>query len=211
MHRSVRRLIALAWLALAAGAWACDDYAVESCPAGQGITIDDPGAPRLGPADARVELELFGDFQCPSTRALWFRLSTFLDQLEADGKADAFQIRFHNFPLTEIHERAYAAALAAEAAHAQGNDAFWAIFPLLLKTAVELTDADIAGYAATAGLDTARFADDLQSPDVAAAVERDSQLADDLDLPGTPSTLLCGVEVPGDPDTLVPNLKHLLY
>jgi protein-disulfide isomerase len=211
MHRSVRRLTAAVGIALTAGAWACDEYAVESCPAGQGVTIADPNAPRLGPEGARVELELFGDFQCPGTRDLWFHLAVFLDQLEADGKADAFQIRFHNFPLTAIHERAYAAALAAEAAHAQGNDAFWAIFPLLLKTAVELTDEDIAGYASTAGLDTARFAEDLDSPDVAAAVACDSQLAASLDLPGTPSALLCGIEVSGDPDTLVPNLKHLLY
>jgi protein-disulfide isomerase len=210
MHRSVRRLIALAGLAGLASS-ACADDRVESCPDGQGITLVDPGAPRWGSENARVELELFGDFQCPGTRDLWFHLAPFLERLEADGRAGAFQLRFHHFPLTAIHERAWAASLAAEAAHAQGDDAFWAIFPLLLKTAAELTDADIAGYAQAAGLDMGRFADDYESAEVAAAVGRDAELASALDLLGTPSVLLCGIAVDADPDSVVDNLEYLIY
>jgi len=171
----------------------------------------DPDAPRLGPADARVKLELFGDFQCPGTWALWFRLAPFLDRLETDGRADAMQIRFHNFPLTQIHSRAYAAALASEAAHEQGNDAFWSLFPMLLKSAEKLTDEDIANYAEAANLDTAQFTSDLTSAEVEDSVEADLELAQLLGLPGTPSLLLCGIRVSADPDDLVDNLESLIY
>lgn len=210
MHRSVRRLTALA--GAFAAAVACSEYPVESCPPGQGVTLYDDGAPRLGPADARVELELFGDFQCPGTRDLWFRLVPFLERLEGDGRADAFQIRFHHFPLAAIHPRAQAASLAAAAAHRQGDAAFWAIFPLLLRpSSADLSDEDLAGYAEAAGLDPERFAADFGSDAVAQTVAGDLELALALGLPGTPAVLLCGIEVDADPGALVENLEYLIY
>jgi len=209
MHRGLRRLIAPVAAALLAAA--CNDYPVEHCVAGQGIDLADGDAPRLGEADAPVELVVFGDFQCPGTAQLWFHLAPFLERLEEDGRADRLQVRFHHFPLTAIHERAWAAALAGAAAHRQGDAAFWRIFPMLLKPATELTDADIAAYAYAAGLDAAEFSTDLASDAVAATVDRDLALADELGLPGTPSVLLCGVQVSADPDDLIDNLEYLIY
>jgi len=210
MHRSLRRLTSPAAL-LALAICACNEYPVEHCRAGQGISLDDGDAPRLGPDGARVELTIFGDFQCPGTAQLWFGLDPFLDRLTADGRRDELVMRFHHFPLTSIHERAYAAALAAAAAHYQGDDAFWRLFPMLLKGAAELTDAYIAAYAMAADLDLTRFTADLESADTAAVVARDLALADSLDLAGTPSVLLCGIPVSPDPDDVVDNLEYLIY
>ncbi|MCK9459776.1 MAG: DsbA family protein [Proteobacteria bacterium] len=209
MHRGLRRLTKVALAALAI--CACDDFPVEHCVAGQGIALDDDDAPRLGPGDAPVELAIFGDFQCPGTAQLWFGLGPFLDRLAADGRSDSLAVRFHHFPLTSIHERAYAAAVGAAAAHRQGDEAFWRLFPLLLKPAAELTDGHIASYAAAAGLDTEAFAADLGSDEVAAEVERDAALAGALELAGTPSVLLCGVPVSPYPDDVVDNLSYLIY
>jgi protein-disulfide isomerase len=210
MHRGLRRLIPPAAL-LALAICACNDYPVEHCVAGQGISLDDGDAPRLGPDTAKVGLTIFGDFQCPGTAELWFGLEPFLEKLVADGRDDELAVRFHHFPLTSIHERAFAASIAAAAAHRQGEDAFWRIFPMLLKPATELTDLHIASYAQAAGLDTERFAADLESDAVAAVVERDAALAHSLELPGTPSVLLCGIPVSPDPDDVVDNLSYLIY
>jgi protein-disulfide isomerase len=210
MHRGLRRLTPPAAI-LALAICACDDFPVERCFDGQGITLADGDAPRLGPEDATVELTIFGDFQCPGTADLWFGLVPFLDRLAADGRGDALDVRFHHFPLTSIHERAYAAALAAAAAHRQGEDRFWTLFPMLLKPAVELDDADISAYAAAAGLDMERFAADRGSAEVAAVVDRDASLARSLRFAGTPSVLLCGIQISPDPDDVVGNLEHLIY
>jgi protein-disulfide isomerase len=209
MHRGLRRLTPAALLSLAI--CACNGYPVEHCFAGQGISIDDTDAPRLGPDAARVELTIFGDFQCPGTAQLWFGLEPFLDRLAADGRSDELVVRYHHFPLTSIHERAQAAALAAAAAHRQGNDAFWGLFPMLLKPAVELTDAHISAYASAAGLDMPRFSADLESAEVAAVVARDAALAGSLELAGTPSVALCGIQISPDPDDVVDNLDYLIY
>jgi protein-disulfide isomerase len=209
MHRGLRRLTPVALLAAALAA--CDEYPVEHCFAGQGVDFHDEQAPRYGVADAPVGLTIFGDFQCPGTARLWFGLGPFLDRLAADGRDYALAIRFHHFPLVAIHDRAHAAAIAAATAHRQGDDAFWRLFPLLLKPATELTDAQIAGYADAAGLDTARFAAELDGPEPAAVVAADTALAHGLELPGTPTVFLCGVQVPADPDALVDNLDYLIY
>ena len=82
---------------------------------------------------------------------------------------------------------------------------------MLLKPATELTDLHIALYADTAGLDIERFAADLESDAVAAVVEQDAALAHSLELPGTPSVLLCGIPVSPDPDDLIDNLSYLIY
>jgi protein-disulfide isomerase len=203
---AVRVAHALLGLALAA----CNEHPVEHCAAGQGIALVDE-APRLGSATAPVELVVFGDFQCPGTAQLWFGLAPFLDELAADGEGDALAVRFHHFPLTSIHERALAAALAAAAAHRQGDAAFWALFPLLLKPESELTDAHLLAYAEAAGLDVERFAADYGSAEVAAVVADDAALAGSLDLPGTPSILLCGIPVSPQPDELIENLRYLIY
>jgi len=209
MHRGLRRLTPpLALLALAASA--CNEYPVEHCFAGQGISLDDGDAPLLGPETAEVELTIFGDFQCPGTAQLWFGLAPFLERLAADGRGGALAVRFHHFPLTSIHARALAASLAAAAAHRQGDDAFWRIFPMLLKPAEGLTDAHLASYAAAAGLDTAQFAVDLESEEVAETVADDAALAGSLGLAGTPSVLLCGVPISPDPGDIADNLEYLI-
>src|SRR5687767_2113363 len=68
-----------------------------------------------GDAKALVTLEEFGDFECPPCAAM----SVALHQLEKDyhGK---LRIIFRHFPL-DMHPHARQAAVATEAAHAQGK------------------------------------------------------------------------------------------
>ena len=109
-----------------------------------------------GASDAAVELVVYGDYECPYSRKT---------QQTVDGVFEERpgQIRyvFRHFPLMKIHPHAEDAAVAAEAAGAQGQ--FWAMHDLLYERQDRLEKADLVSYAAELGLDDQRFADDLQS------------------------------------------------
>src|SRR5437660_11541016 len=77
----------------------------------------------LGPDNAAVTLEEFGDFQCPPCG----RLSEPINQLQ---KQYNIRVIYRNFPLP-IHAHAKEAACAAEAASRQGK--FWQMHDLLFK------------------------------------------------------------------------------
>jgi protein-disulfide isomerase len=189
---------------------ACNEHPVEHCVAGQGLALPDQGAARSGVTHAPVELVLFGDFQCPFTEVIALELFAYAAQLEERGRGEQLQIVFRHFPLHEIHDRARPAAIAAAAAHRQGDEAFWEMFWQLFAPGVALTDEYLVYYADNAGLDLEQFESDLADPEVAAVVDRDRALALELGLPGTPSIILCGVPVAPDPDQLIENLEFLI-
>src|SRR5450432_3235679 len=68
-----------------------------------------------GPATAPITVEIYGDFQCPPCATT----TVAIDDLEKDY-GSRLRLIFHEFPLA-MHAHALAAALAAEAAGAQGH------------------------------------------------------------------------------------------
>lgn len=206
----MRRLALLPFLLVFASAHSCNEYSVEHCVQGQGIVLEDVGEPRLGADRGPVEVVVFSDFQCPGTWGLWYDLVVLRDSLEEEGRGDELTVRFRHFPLTVIHDRAMAAAIASQAALMQGEDAFWSIFPRLLADDAGLTDEHILYYAEVEGLDMEAFEEDLSSPEAEARVLEDLELARELGLPGTPGVLICGVPVDGYPDMVIDNLEHIL-
>jgi protein-disulfide isomerase len=187
----------------------CNDFPVEHCVAGQGVGLDSTDAPLLGPAQAPVEVVIFGDLQCPYTRyALWIVLD-YLTDLEESPEAERVQLRFRHLPLEQIHPRARAAALALAAAHRQGDPAFWQLLRLL-TLAEDLSDDTIRYFAAQVGLDLAAWEADWAGPAAAKVVDRDLGVAADLMLPGTPSFLICGVPASYDPEEVIANVDAIL-
>ena len=96
-----------------------------------------PSPPRLplgpddhvdGPADAPLELVMYGDFQCPYCTAAQGILRRVRDRL--DGR---LRFAFRHFPLDALHPDAQRAAEASEAAAAQG--AFWEMHDALYGAA----------------------------------------------------------------------------
>jgi protein-disulfide isomerase len=127
----------------------------------------DPGAPLIV-----VE---YGDYQCPEcaeAHAVYERIRPHLE----DGR---LCVAFRHFPLIDAHPAALRAAQAAEAAGAQGR--FWEMHDRLMElvteqlaegpvTTVGPRDAGALEHVARrAGLDVARFREDLDDP---AALER---------------------------------------
>lgn len=111
---------------------------------------------RSGPDDAPVTLVEFGDYECPHCG----RAAPIVDEARRQ-MGDAMRFVFRHFPLSEIHPHAQRAAEAAEAAGSQGR--FWAMHDILFENQNALEDQDLIRYATLLGLDTRRFANELDA------------------------------------------------
>jgi protein-disulfide isomerase len=153
----------------------------------------------LGPTDAPVTLQEFGDFQCPPCG----RLSEPINQLQHDYK-ERVRLVFRNFPLIN-HLHARDAAYAAEAAGLQGR--FWEMHDVLYREqAVWSSSADartlFAAYAGYIGLNTERFKLDMDSEKVKERVEADQKQGLSLGVKNTPTIFVNNKEI--DPKHLNP-------
>jgi protein-disulfide isomerase/uncharacterized membrane protein len=168
--------------------------------AGQSAPVADAGAsdrPRRG--NGPVQVVVFSDFQCPACAAA----APALSEVAASQRVT---LTYRFFPLTAIHANARAAALAALAADAQGR--FWQFHDALFARQQEWADLPpdaaesvFADIAASIGLDTERWRADIGSAKAASAIDADLRAAQDLDLRGTPTIFIDGVQYRGALDT----------
>ena len=153
------------------------------------VDLADPVDPDVdhvrGPADGRVTLVEYGDFECPYCG----RAEPVIRELARDFGHD-LRFVFRHLPLDDVHEHAEPAAEAAEAAGAQGR--FWDMHDLLYAHQDALTEADLLEDARQLGLDLDRFTDDLSSRRYALRVARDVDSADASGVAGTPTFFVNG-------------------
>jgi protein-disulfide isomerase len=148
-----------------------------------------------GDENAPVTLEEFGDFQCPSCRLLYLEMKN----IKAEYGPSRLRIVFRQFPLATMHEHALEAAHAAEAAGLQNR--FWEMHDLLYdnqqtwSTASEVRPVFLS-YARQLGLDTERFARDMDSTEVSKRVLNDEARGESLHVVGTPTVFINGREIP---------------
>jgi Na+/H+ antiporter NhaA len=154
-----------------------------------------------GPADARITLVEYGDFECPYCG----QAEPVVRELLA-GFGDLRYVWRH-LPLSDVHPHAQLAAEAAEAAGAQG--AFWPMHDLLFANQDALTGKDLVRYADQLGLDVDRFRDDLRHHTRAGRVAEDVDSADLSGVSGTPTFFVNGQRHQGayDLDTLTRAVK----
>jgi protein-disulfide isomerase len=138
-----------------------------------------PDDPVRGPADARLTIVLFSDFQCPFCG----RVEPTLKQLEEAFKGQVRVVWKHQ-PLP-MHPNAMPAALAAEAAREQGK--FWPFHDLLFQDQQALSPADLEKAAAAVKLDLRRFKAAAAGPAARARVEEDQRQAAAVGANGTPT------------------------
>jgi len=154
-----------------------------------------------GPENAATII-VYGDYQCPVCAAL----SATLRQLRQKYPND-LRIVYRHFPLTNAHDKAAQALIAAEAAHLQGK--FWEMHDRLYQTQPDWlakSPAEFEGYliqqAMALGLDPNRFRADLQSSTLKALPEHLLQAGLKIGLPGAPVTLING-QIYGGPQDYV--------
>src|SRR2546422_7287157 len=104
----------------------------------------------LGHPGAPVTVVEYGDFECPNCKQAAPAVKLLLKRF-----AGRIQFAFRHFPLEEVHPHALHAALAAEAAGAQGK--FWPMHDLLFENQAHLKPQHLRGYAERLELDVQRF------------------------------------------------------
>jgi protein-disulfide isomerase len=159
----------------------------------------------IGPPTARVTLVEYGDYQCPfcgKAHPVVKRLLRLLDQ--------DLLFAFRHFPLSQIHSHALDAAIAAEAAGAQGR--FWEMHDLLFTHQAGLAPRDLLVLARSIDLDLERFTEDLTQRTYAPKVRRDFLTGVRSGVNGTPTFFINGVRHngPWDLESLLDGIRATL-
>jgi len=138
-----------------------------------------------GNVDAPVTLVEYGDYECPHCG----HAAPIVKRIQATM---GLQLRFvfRNFPLTQVHPNADAAAQAAEAAAVQGK--FVEMHDMLFANQDRLAPDDLLRYAEKVGLDIQRFVSAMEAGDYAGRVRDDFMSGVRSGVNGTPTFFVNG-------------------
>jgi len=149
-----------------------------------------------GAITAATIVLVYGDYECPHTRALELALNRLRQR-----SPNAFRSVFRHFPLREIHPHAQMAAEAAEAVFAlAGADAFWVMHDGLFAHQNELDPDGLERRGAEAGVDPTALRAALESHRFADRLQRDVESGAANDVHGTPSIFINGERYHGARD-----------
>lgn len=151
----------------------------------------DATQPSRGPADAKVTIVVFSDFQCPFCA----RVRPTLDRV-MQTYGDSVRVVWRNLPLPFHDQAKPAAALAMEAFRQRGDQGFWAAHDLLFMNQRALTDEDLRRYGNELGLDAQGVSAALRGSHDA-SIEADAELAGSLGVRGTPGFVINGEQLMG--------------
>ncbi len=149
-----------------------------------------------GAENAPIVLIEYADYQCPYCGKSYYIIKKAQEKL-----GDKLKFVFRNFPITELHENAVSAAIAAEAAGKQGK--FWEMHDMLFENQQYLNEYNIMEYAQKLNLDISRFESDYDSVDCVTKVQNDLNSGLELGVQGTPTFFINGQRFEGnwmDPD-----------
>lgn len=158
-------------------------------------------SPLKGPADARVTVVEFADFECPHCRELYEALPAI------ETKYPQVQFVYKNFPLTEIHPWAETAAIGARCAYDQSPGAFWKVHNAIFENQDVISPENVwdklVSFASQAGLNADTFKACLSSADAQKAVDADHAEGVAVGVSSTPTVYVNGRPLAGgDPGTL---------
>ncbi len=168
------------------------------------VKINLAGDPMLGPANARITIVEWSDFQCPYCWKAVQQMKEIMRQMPTEVK-----VYFKQFPL-DSHSQAASAAEASLAAQAQGK--FWEMHDLLYVGFPDLSREKILGHAKQLNLDMKKFTSDWDSHKFKARVRAEEQEGEVAGVSGTPSFYFNGRKYNGpfDAATVVGVLKKEL-
>ena len=150
----------------------------------------------LGSSTAVVTLEEFADYQCPACA----QVNPVMKEIVA-AYGSKIRFIFRAFPLTNIHDKAYDAAVAAEAAGMQGK--YWDYQNQLFQNQKTWATSSepkklFEDYAALVGLDVEKFKTDAAGLVAKSRVDADLTRARNAGVQSTPSLYINNVLVPGE-------------
>ncbi len=160
--------------------------------------VKDPTAPVAGNPDGDVVVVEFFDYRCPYCKSVAERV---IQTAKKDGNV---KVVFKELPI--LGPESVFASRAALAAQRQGK---YLEFHIALMNAKErLTDAVTLRIAAGIGLDVEKLKKDMASPEISRILEKNTDLAEELNIRGTPAFIIGDQLVPGAIDT--DNLEKLI-
>jgi protein-disulfide isomerase len=138
-----------------------------------------------GKKDASIVIVEYGDYQCPYCGAAYPILKEMMTKY---GKQIKFI--FRNFPLSEMHQYARPAAIAAEAAALQGK--FWEMHDAIYENQRILSEPFLLELVEKLELDPHQFNVDIKKSELAAKVDSDFESGILSGVNGTPSFFVNG-------------------
>jgi len=147
-------------------------------------------APAIGPADAKVTIVEYSDFQCPYCGAAYKTV----DQLLKDYQGKV-RLVYKHLPLS-IHNWAEDAAVDSACVYQQKPDAFWTVYNYLFANQSSVTKETLTDKVLLATKDAGVNAEDLKkcisSRSALPVVEANMAEAGNLGLSSTPSFVING-------------------
>jgi protein-disulfide isomerase len=154
------------------------------------VNIPVAGAPVRGPANARITLVEFSDFECPYCSAAVKQVDAIMAAYPKDIK-----LIYKQFPLS-MHPHAEMAAEASLAAREQGK--FWEMYDVMFSNFRHLSHENILLWAKQLGMDVNKFQSELDSHKYKAEVAKDMADGDAANVYGTPAFYIDGKQYNGE-------------
>lgn len=151
------------------------------------------GAPSQGPANAKVSLYVFSDFECPHCQLLHNMLK------EIVPKYPQVHFVYKDFPINQIHPWAETAAIGARCAYQQSPAAYWKVSDSIFASQDLISASNVwdklLEFATAARLDTDAFKACVASPEAKQAIDENHQQGESLGVTGTPAVYVNGRSV----------------
>ncbi|WP_034761594.1 DsbA family protein [Chryseobacterium gregarium] len=154
-----------------------------------------------GNLDADLVIVEYGDYQCPYCGAAYPVLKELMKEFGSQIK-----FVFRNFPLSEMHQYARPAALAAEAANLQGK--FWEMHDAIYENQQDLNESFLVKLAEQLKLNIPQFEKDRGSTELANKVDAHFESGIVSGVNGTPSFFVNGNKFNGGAEDLVQLLNE---
>jgi protein-disulfide isomerase len=164
------------------------------------VPIPIQGAPSKGPANARLVMVEFSDFECGFCAKAAAKIDAILKAYPNDVR-----LVYKQYPIS-THPNAAMAAAASLAAHAQNK--FWPMHDQLFANGTQLSAKKISEVAKAIGLDMPRFDADLKAGKFKIAVNKDVEDGNKIAISGTPTVFINGKRYNGSLEMAV--LKPIL-
>jgi len=152
------------------------------------ISVDDD--PAQGPADAKITIVEFGDYECGYCSRAFATVQQVVREYP-----DQVRVVYRDFPLS-FHKRAVPAAVAANCAGDQGK--YWEMHNLLMQRQRELGEDDLPRHAKSVGLDMDKFSACMDNPQAhVLEIQKDFEEGQAAGVTGTPAFFVNGIFLSG--------------
>jgi protein-disulfide isomerase len=158
--------------------------------------IDLKDQPAKGPADAKVTIVEYSDFQCPFCSRGYSTIEN--EVLKQYG--DKVRFYYKSYPLP-FHPWAKPGAIAAECAKEQNPEAFWKLYKSFFENQGQMSKDNVkeksTEFLGDTGIDMTKWADCFDNQKSAAAVDAQMQEGSSVGVRGTPGFIINGRLVSG--------------